>query len=66
MPYLNVQILKGASTEQKEEVINGVTKVIQEVFGSKPASTFVVIQEVDSEDWGVGGRTIKNIKLNSK
>ncbi|MFB4163845.1 4-oxalocrotonate tautomerase family protein [Alteribacillus sp. JSM 102045] len=66
MPYLNVQILKGASTEQKEEVIDGVTKVIKEVLGSKPESTFVVIQEVDSEDWGVGGRTIKSIKQNSK
>ncbi|WP_078429398.1 tautomerase family protein [Alkalihalobacterium alkalinitrilicum] len=66
MPYLNVQILKGASTAQKEEVINGVTKVIQEVLGSKPESTFVVVQEVDNEDWGVGGKTIKNIRLNSK
>ncbi|GEN36459.1 tautomerase family protein [Aneurinibacillus danicus] len=65
MPYLNVQILKGASTEQKEQVINGVTKVIQEVLGSKPESTFVVVQEVERENWGVGGRSIQSIQQNS-
>jgi 4-oxalocrotonate tautomerase len=65
MPYLNVQILKGASTEQKEQVISGVTKVIQEVLGSKPESTFVVVQEVDREDWGVGGKSIQSIQQKS-
>jgi 4-oxalocrotonate tautomerase len=66
MPYLNVQILAGASNEQKEQVISGVTKVLQEVLGSKPESTFVVVQEVEREDWGVGGRSIQSILQNTK
>ncbi|MDQ7860941.1 4-oxalocrotonate tautomerase family protein [Peribacillus frigoritolerans] len=66
MPYISVQILTGASNEQKEQVINGVTKVMEEVFGSKPESTFVVVQEVNRENWGIGGRSIQSIQQNSK
>jgi 4-oxalocrotonate tautomerase len=66
MPYLNVQILTGSSNEQKENLISGVTKVVQEVLGSKPESTFVVVQEVERENWGVGGKSIQSILQNAK
>ena len=59
MPYANIRITKtGATAEQKAAVIKGVTDVLVKVLGKDPASTFVVIDEVDTDNWGIGGETI--------
>jgi 4-oxalocrotonate tautomerase len=56
MPYVNVQITREGNTrEQKEAVIRGVTAVLVDVLGKDPETTFVVIEEVAFEDWGIGG-----------
>lgn len=56
MPYVNVQVTReGVTPGQKAEVIAGVTQVLQRVLGKDPATTFVVIDEVDLENWGIGG-----------
>ena len=56
MPYVNVQITREGNTrEQKEAVIRGITSVLVDVLGKDPATTFVVIEEVETEDWGWGG-----------
>ena len=56
MPYVNVKFTRGSATnEQKAAVIAGVTEVLDRVLNKAPASTFVVIDEVETEDWGVGG-----------
>ena len=43
---------------QRAEVIAGVTEVLVSVLGKDPATTFIVIDEVDLEDWGVGGLSV--------
>ena len=59
MPYVNIKITKeGATPAQKAEVIAGVTDVLVRVLGKDPASTFIVIDEVELGDWGVGGLTV--------
>jgi 4-oxalocrotonate tautomerase len=56
MPIVNVQITREGNTpEQKKQVIAGVTQVLAEVLGKDPETTFVVIDEVAFEDWGIGG-----------
>ncbi|AWB08276.1 tautomerase (plasmid) [Azospirillum humicireducens] len=56
MPYVNIKITReGATPEQKAELIRGVTDLLVDVLDKTPATTFVVIDEVDMEDWGVGG-----------
>ena len=56
MPIVTVQITKeGVTREQKAAVIQGVTKVLEDVLQKPPHLTFVVIQEVELDDWGVGG-----------
>lgn len=56
MPYVNVRITDEAVTaEQKAEVIKGVTDVLADVLGKDPATTFVIIDEVPLENWGVAG-----------
>lgn len=56
MPYVNIKITReGATPEQKAELIRGVTDLLTRVLNKNPATTFVVIDEVNMEDWGVGG-----------
>ncbi|WP_374654130.1 4-oxalocrotonate tautomerase family protein [Phenylobacterium sp.] len=56
MPYVNIKITReGVSCEQKAALIAGVTTLLQEVLDKDPALTFVVIDEVELVDWGVGG-----------
>ncbi|WP_372019326.1 4-oxalocrotonate tautomerase family protein [Tistrella mobilis] len=56
MPYVNIKITReGATPAQKAELIKGVTKLLSDVLDKNPAVTFVVIDEVEMEDWGVGG-----------
>jgi 4-oxalocrotonate tautomerase len=60
MPYVNIKITKeGVTPTQKAEVIAGVTDVLVRVLGKSPATTFIVIDEVELEDWGVGGLPVE-------
>jgi 4-oxalocrotonate tautomerase len=56
MPIVNIKITReGATPEQKAALIQGVTDVLVKVLNKSPTATFVVIDEVDLENWGVGG-----------
>jgi 4-oxalocrotonate tautomerase len=56
MPYVNIRITReGATAEQKAELIGGVTELLQRVLGKNPATTVVNIDEVEFENWGIGG-----------
>ncbi|MBL0892183.1 MAG: 4-oxalocrotonate tautomerase family protein [Gemmatimonadaceae bacterium] len=56
MPYINIKITReGATRAQKAELIAGVTELMVQVLNKSPATTFVVIDEVELEDWGIGG-----------
>ena len=59
MPYVNIKITKtGATAEQKAELIKGATELLQRVLNKNPATTVVVIDEVDTDNWGLGGESI--------
>lgn len=59
MPYVNIKITKeGATSEQKAALIQGVTQLLVDVLNKNPATTVVVIDEVDTDNWGVGGESI--------
>lgn len=63
MPYVNVRIAKtGATAEQKAQVIKGITDLLFDVMGKPKASTYVVIDEVETDNWGVGGETLTKIR----
>jgi 4-oxalocrotonate tautomerase len=63
MPYVNVKITReGATPAQKAEVIQGVTDLLARVLNKNPATTFVVIDEVAMEDWGVGGLPVEQYR----
>jgi len=59
MPYVNIKITReGATAAQKAQLIAGVTGLLQEVLGKNPATTVVVIDEVETDNWGIGGESI--------
>ena len=59
MPYVNIRITReGATPEQKVELIRGVTRLLQEILGKNPATTVVTIDEVETDNWGIGGETV--------
>lgn len=55
MPYVNVQITRGATRAQKAELIRDITDSLVRVLGKRPEHTHIVIQEIAEEDWGFGG-----------
>lgn len=63
MPYVNIKITReGATAEQKAMLIKGVTDLLVTILDKKPATTFVVIDEVAFEDWGVGGLPVDDYR----
>lgn len=69
MPYVNIKVTReggpegtGPSADQKAQLISGVTGLLQDVLGKTPATTFVVIDEVALEDWGVGGLPVQEYR----
>ena len=56
MPYVNIKITReGVTAEQKARLIQGATQLLVDVLGKNPATTVVTIDEVDTDNWGIGG-----------
>jgi 4-oxalocrotonate tautomerase len=59
MPYVNIRITReGATAEQKARLIAGATQLLVDVLGKNPQTTVVVIDEVETDNWGIGGESI--------
>lgn len=59
MPYVNIKVTdEGVSADQKAQLIKGVTDLLARVLGKNPATTVVVIDEINMDNWGIGGETI--------
>ena len=58
MPYINVKLAGKLEKNQKQEIAKEITDVMQRV-ANKPASyTYIVFEEVESEDWAIGGNLL--------
>ncbi len=55
MPYVNVQITRGATRDQKAELVDSITQALVRVLGKKPEHTHIVIQEISEDSWGYSG-----------
>ncbi|HBH7052193.1 TPA: 4-oxalocrotonate tautomerase family protein [Morganella morganii] len=67
MPFINIRITKeGATAEQKQKLIEGATQLLVDVLGKNPASTFVIIDEVETDNWGVGGQSVTKLRAGAK
>ncbi|MEO1592065.1 MAG: 4-oxalocrotonate tautomerase family protein [Cyanobacteria bacterium J06632_22] len=55
MPYVNIQITRGANREQKAQLVKDVTNSLVKVLGKKPEHIHILIQEIEASDWGYAG-----------
>ena len=60
MPFLNVKIIEGVFDDsQKREMIEKLTDTMVEIEGENMRGvTWVVLEEVKSGDWGIGGNVL--------
>ena len=54
------------SDTEKEQLIAGATQLLVDVLGKNPATTVVVIDEVDTDNWGIGGKTVTDLRASAK
>ena len=69
MPFVKICVTKendSPSVEQKEKMISGVTKLISEILGRSAKNTVVIIDEIDTNNYGIAGESVKNLRKNKK
>ena len=63
MPYINIKITDEQVTkEQKALLIAGATQLLVDVLGKNPKTTVVVIDEVNTDNWGIGGEVVTELR----
>jgi 4-oxalocrotonate tautomerase len=59
MPYVNIKITReGATAEQKAQLIKASTEMLRTILNKNPQTTFVTIEEVDTDNWGIAGESV--------
>lgn len=69
MPFVNIRITKENSEptlKQKQELIEGVTDLLAKVLNKNKASTVVIIDEIEMDSYGLGGKTITEVRKEQK
>ncbi|MGG5870690.1 tautomerase family protein [Pseudomonas peli] len=67
MPFVSVRITRdGVTREQKAQVIAEITDTLQRVLGKRPDLTHIVIEEVDTDNWGYAGITTTEYRKNEQ
>lgn len=66
MPYVNIRVTdEGITKEQKQKLIQGATQLMVDVLGKNPATTHVVIDEIDTDNWGIGYDQVTELRKSS-
>ena len=66
MPYINIRVTdEGVTKEQKQKLIQGATQLMVDVLGKNPATTHVVIDEIDTDNWGIGYDQVTELRKSS-
>ena len=55
MPYVNIEITRGASRQQKANIVRDITDCLVRELSKQPQHIHIVIQEIEEEDWGFAG-----------
>lgn len=63
MPYVNIRVTReGVTAEQKLQLIEGASDLLSRVLNKNPATTFVIIDEVDTDNWGVARENVTTLR----
>jgi 4-oxalocrotonate tautomerase len=67
MPFVNIKVTdEGVTKEQKRLLIEGATQLLVDVLGKNPATTVVIIDEVNTDNWGIGSRQVTELRRAQK
>jgi len=67
MPYVNIKVTdEGVTSQQKAELIAGVTSLLAQVLGKNPETTIVVIEEVPTDNWGIRGEQVTTLRSRNR
>ena len=67
MPYINIKITdENVTNEQKTRLIRGATQLLVDVLNKNPATTVVVTEEVNTDNWGIGGECVTELRKRRK
>lgn len=59
MPFVNIKVTPdGLTPEKKAALIAGVTELLRVELNKNPETTVVIIDEVETDNWGIGGKTV--------
>ena len=63
MPYVNIKITdENVTPQQKADLIKGATQLLVDVLNKNPKTTVVVIDEVNTDNWGIGGEVVTSLR----
>lgn len=63
MPYINIKVTdEGVTAEQKKQLIQGTTQLMVDVLNKNPETTFVVIDEINTDNWGIGYDVVTDLR----
>ena len=63
MPYVNIRVTEeGVTAAQKAQLIQGVTQLLVDVLNKNPQTTFVIIDEVPTDNWGIAGEPVTRLR----
>ena len=66
MPYINIKITdENVTSDQKQALIQGTTQLMVDVLNKNPQTTFVVIDEVNTDNWGIGFDQVTKLRADS-
>ena len=67
MPYVNIRVTnEGVTKAQKQQLIEGATELLVRVLNKNPATTFVIIDEVETDNWGVNNEQVTETRKRAK
>jgi len=65
MPYVNIKVTdEGVTAEQKRQLVRGTTQLLVDVLKKEPNTTFVLIEEVNTDNWGIGYNVVTELRQN--
>jgi 4-oxalocrotonate tautomerase len=67
MPYVNIKVTdEGVTAEQKRQLVKGTTQLLVDVLNKEPHTTFVLIEEVNTDNWGIGYQVVTELRQSAK
>lgn len=67
MPYVNIKVTdEGVTAEQKRKLVKGTTQLLVDVLNKEPHTTFVLIEEVNTDNWGIGYQVVTELRQNTR